>query len=130
MVGIPLSKLVFSDSSTHIQAKSLLIPFPTGTTGNPPSWVCTFLREKFLKHKANIDSPTRLYISRSKAKYKIITNEENVIQCLLKFEFTPVWLEEHNFATQIALLSNAEVVVAFHGTGLTNLIWFEPGLRY
>ncbi|PSP09012.1 MAG: hypothetical protein BRC54_00320 [Cyanobacteria bacterium SW_7_48_12] len=77
-----------------------------------------------------MDSPTRLYISRSKAKYRIITNEENVIQCLLKFEFTPVWLEEHNFATQIALLSNAEVVVAFHGTGLTNLIWFEPGLRY
>ena len=67
--------------------------------------------------------------SRSKAKSRIITNEDNVIQCLLKFEFTPVWLEEHNRATQIALLSNAEVV-AFHGTGLTNLIWFEPGLRY
>ncbi|PSP31097.1 MAG: hypothetical protein BRC59_00170 [Cyanobacteria bacterium SW_4_48_29] len=30
----------------------------------------------------------------------------------------------------MALLSNAEVVVAFYGTGLTNLIWFEPGLRY
>jgi capsular polysaccharide biosynthesis protein len=129
MLDIPLDKLIFIDSNTHIQAKSLVIPSLPGHTGLLPSWGYKFLRESFLKHKADVDSVPKLYISRSKSTYRRVTNEETVLQILSKFGFTPIWLEEHNFATQIALLSNAEVIVAPHGAGLTNLIWCNPGAK-
>ena len=94
-----------------------------------PAWGFDFLRENFLPCKANINPIPRLYISRSKARYRRVQNEEAVIQCLSKFGFTPVWLEEYDFATQIALFSGAEVIISPHGAGLTNLIWCNLGTK-
>ncbi|MDB9322101.1 glycosyltransferase family 61 protein [Nodularia spumigena CS-588/02] len=107
MLGISSDRLIFADSNFHIQAKHLVVPSLPGLTGDPPPWVCTFLRENFLKHRADIPPITKLYISRSKARYRRVTNEEDVLECLAKFDFTPVWLEDHDLATQIALFSNA-----------------------
>ena len=45
------------------------------------------------------------------------------------FGFTPIWLEDHNIATQIALFSGAEFIVAPHGAGLTNLIWCNSSAK-
>jgi capsular polysaccharide biosynthesis protein len=129
MLGIPLDKLIFVDSSTHIQAQSLVVPSLPGSTGNPPLWVCDFLRESFLKHKANIEPITKLYISRSKASYRKVKNEGDLLKCLSSFGFTTVWLEDHDFATQIALLANAKVIVAPHGAGLSNLMWCNSGTK-
>ena len=129
MLNIPLDKFLIIDSQTHIQAKTFVIPSLPGNMGNPPSWACEFLRENFLKHRAEINRIPKLYISRKKAKYRRVINEENVLSCLSNCGFTPVNLEDHRLATQIALLSNAEVIVAPHGAGLTNLIWCNPGTK-
>jgi capsular polysaccharide biosynthesis protein len=129
ILGISKDMLIFIDSKQQVQAKNLVVPSLVGSTGNPPAWVCTFLRENFLKHKADIPVISKLYISRSKARYRKVTNEEDVLECLTKFGFTPVWLEEHNFATQIALFSNAEYIVAPHGAGLTNLMWCNSSAK-
>ena len=129
LLNIPLDKLIFSDVSTHIQAKMLVIPSLAGYTGNPSAWACEFLRESFLKHKIDIKPIGKIYISRSRAKYRKIVNEESVIACVSKFGFTPIYLEEHTFAMQIAILSNAEVIVAPHGAGLSNLIWCKAGTK-
>ena len=48
---------------------------------------------------------------------------------LATFGFTPIWLEEHDFATQVALFSSAEFIVAPHGAGLTNLIWCNSSAK-
>lgn len=129
MLNIPLEKLFFADSKTHIQAETLVIPSLPGNTGNPPRWVCEFLRENLLKHKADIEPIRRLYISRSKAGRRKVINEEDVLEFLSSFSFTPVYLEEHSLSEQIALLSNAEFIVAPHGAGLTNLVWCRSGAK-
>jgi capsular polysaccharide biosynthesis protein len=129
MLDIPLDKLIFARSTQHIQAKNLIVPSLPGETGNPPAWVCNFLRDSFLPHRADIAPISKLYISRSKARYRRVINEEDVLECLSEHSFTPVWLEDHDFTTQIALLSNAEVIVAPHGAGLTNLIWCKAGAK-
>jgi hypothetical protein len=131
ILNIPLEKVIFADRNTHIQAETLIVPSLPGNTGDSPLWVCKFLRNNFLQHKTDINpiGNKKLYISRSKAKYRRVTNEASVLECLSKYGFTPVYLEEYNFATQIAILSNAEVIVAPHGAGLTNLMWCNPGTK-
>ncbi len=129
ILGIPSNKLLYCDSNSHIQAKTLVVPSLAGSVGDPPSWVCNFLRESFLKCKQDINTPSKIYISRGKAQYRRVTNEESVLNYLSNHGFTPICLEEHSFSMQITLLSNAKVVVASHGAGLSNLIWCNPGTK-
>lgn len=129
MLGVSIERLIFIDSYKHFQAKSLVVPSLPGSTGDPPAWVCNFLRENFLHCQAIITPISKLYVSRSKARYRKVTNEENVLKYLSELGFTPVWLEEHDFATQIAMFANAEVIVAPHGAGLTNLMWCNSGSK-
>ncbi|MEL7067981.1 MAG: glycosyltransferase family 61 protein [Cyanobacteria bacterium J06581_3] len=127
MLGIHNSKLIFIDSECHIKAEKLIVPSFPGSTGDPPGWVCNFLRESLLKHRKPITPiSNRLYISRAKAKHRKVVNEENVIHYLEGMGFKTIFLEDHDLATQISLFSNAEAVVAPHGAGLTNLMWCSP----
>jgi capsular polysaccharide biosynthesis protein len=128
-LGVPSNKLLFCDSNFHIQPTSLVIPSLPGSIGDPPAWVCKFLRENFLGKKADANTPRKLYISRNKAEYRRVKNEENVVKCLSNYGFTAVYLEEYSFAMQVALLSNAEFIVAPHGAGLSNLVWCTPGTK-
>ena len=131
MLGISPENLIFADSNLHIQSKNLIVPSLPGSTGNPPAWVISFLRENLLvlNKKVNISLASKLYISRSKARYRKVTNEEDVLECLATFDFTPIWLEDHNIENQIALFSSAEFIVAPHGAGLTNLIWCNSNAK-
>jgi len=126
ILGIPSNKLLFCGSDSYIQAVSLVVPSLPGSTGDPPSWVSTFFRENFSNLRKDINLPARLYISRAKAGYRKVRNEESVIKCLSNYEFTTVHLEDYSFTKQIALLSNAKVIVAPHGAGLSNLVWCNP----
>lgn len=126
ILGISQKQLILADSKLHIQSQHLVVPSLPSSTGNPPAWVITFLRESFLSYKANIDSPKRIYISRSKARSRKVRNEEDVFKCLAEFDFATVWLEDHDLSTQIAILANAEFIIAPHGAGLTNLVWCNP----
>jgi len=129
MVNLPLEKIILTNSSTHVRAETLVIPSLPGITGYPPFWACSFLREKLVACKVNVNPISRLYISRSKARYRRITNEESVVNCLSKFGFTSLNLENYDLETQIALLSHADVIVAPHGAGLTNLVWCKSGAK-
>lgn len=126
LLKIPSDKLIFINSDTHIEAKTLIAPSLPGFTCNPPIWVCDYLRANFLKLRTDGPSIPRLYISRSKARYRRVENEEKVRDCLVNFGFTPVHLEDYDFPTQISIFSKAEIIVAPHGAGLTNLVWCEP----
>ncbi len=129
ILDIPPNKLIYADRYTHIQARKLVVPSLPGNTGDPTAWTCEFLRGKLLKFRAEIEPIPKLYISRSRAKYRKILNEDDVLNCVSKFGFTPIYLEEYNFTTQIAILANAEFIVAPHGAGLTNLVWCNPGTK-
>lgn len=129
LLGIPHDKLIPCHSRLHIRASQLVVPSLVGGVGNLPPWACQFLRESFLPQAASLPRVPRLYISRSKARYRRVANELAVLNYLAKFGFESVCLEEYSFKEQIALLSQAEMVVAPHGAGLTNLIWCKPQTR-
>jgi capsular polysaccharide biosynthesis protein len=126
-VGIPEEKILFASPSLHLQASQLVVPSLPGIAGLLPNWSCHYLREHFLPHAdPNSHNIPRLYISRSRAAYRRVVNELEVIDCLSQFGFQVVFLEELELSHQIALFAHAEIIVAPHGAGLTNLIWCNP----
>ncbi len=130
ILGIPEEKVLESDRLPHIQATELIVPSFAGYLGWPPGWAMDFLRREFLKGIIPSSSyPKRIYISRSKARYRRVLNEEDVFDVLEQFGFVSILPESMSLAEQIAHFYHAEVIVAAHGSGLTNTIFCRPGTK-
>ncbi|MGF1540690.1 MAG: DUF563 domain-containing protein [Pleurocapsa sp.] len=91
---------------------------------------CQWLRQKILNNVAKIESDRasfspQVFISRCKALGRRIANENEVIKALEPLGFVTYILEEMSYLQQVQLFTQAKVIVAPHGAGLTNLIFAE-----
>ena len=82
---------------------------------------------KFLNTKSNKIFP-KIYIDRSDPQsnlknFRYVVNEEELIDFLIKKDFTAIRLSDLNFEDEVKLFNEAETVVGLHGAGLSNLIW-------
>jgi len=132
MLGINPDKLIqrSSGEDLHLQADHLLAPSFPGTVAWMPKWACEFLRNTFLdseciKEKTN----KRLYIRRSLSSSRHLINEEEVIHCLEGWGFEALHLEQLSVQEQASLFAQAEIIVAPHGSGLSNLVFCLPGTK-
>lgn len=77
-LGVPMEKLVDTQTYKHIKADELFVPMTPASVGNPTRWVCDFLREKFLPLKAKLPTDTSplVYISRADAPVRKVLNEK------------------------------------------------------
>jgi tetratricopeptide (TPR) repeat protein len=132
LLGIPLEKIWLSAEPIHIKAKELIIPSLTGSIWYMSKWVCDFLRRQFLPlaqtNQAGQQFPEKIYICRE-SKYRRIVNEPEVIAALREQGFAIVRLESLSFLEQVALFANAKVVISAHGSGLTNIVFCQPGTK-
>jgi capsular polysaccharide biosynthesis protein len=69
---IPQNKLIESSTYPHIKAEKLLVPSLPSLPGNPPSWVCEFLKREFL--------PMRVQASASQSSVQEL-EEDNPTYC-------------------------------------------------
>ncbi len=75
-------------------------------------------------------SPNRkIYVSRSRAAKRRITNEEEVIAVLRDFDFEIVRFEDHPFEQQVRIAAETKYLVSNHGAGLTNMLFMPEGGR-
>lgn len=72
---------------------------------------------------------SRIYIDRRQSSVRVLENEDALVAALEAYEFVPVRLEALSVAEQIACFAEAEVIVAPHGAGLSNLVFCRPGTR-
>ncbi len=132
ILGIPPDKIIESREINHFHATTLIVPSPLALDKfRSPKWIFSFLRNKFLLPKF-LDNSTyakRIYISRSQARYRKILNEAEMINFLEKYGFQKVTFESMSFAEQVACMARAEVVIAPHGAGLTNIVFCDPGTK-
>ena len=126
-LGIPEDKIIESDRHPHIRAERLLVP----SLPSHFSWLSSesvrFLRQTFLpKIEGDIPSPERIYISRTKTRYRHLLNEPEVLDLLQEYGFVSVCLETLSLDEQVHLFSRAKAIVAPHGSGLTNILFCQP----
>jgi capsular polysaccharide biosynthesis protein len=126
-LGIPASKILTPEQYPYIQATRLLVPSFPGSPAWMPQWACQWLRQQFLPANLVPTASTRLYISRSETTTRRVINEAAIVAALEKVGFQCVTLESLSVKEQAALLATAEVVIAPHGGGLTNLVFCRPG---
>ncbi|NCO76305.1 MAG: DUF563 domain-containing protein [Cyanobacteria bacterium] len=124
--GIPSEKILPLSFPLHIQANNLIIPSFPSSIAWMPSWSCDYLRDKILDAKSINNQRKRLYISRNKSNNRHLINEEEVINLLLNYNFEVINLELLSVKQQGELLSQAEMVISPHGSGLSNLVFCQP----
>ena len=127
MVGVPMDRLVQPSTHPHIQADRLVVPSMPAPEGQTPRWVCQFLRSR-LAAEPPPPRGRRIYVRRSEERRtRRVTNEAEVLRFLRRFDVEPVRLETLDVSEQVELFRAADVIVAPHGAGLTNLVFCEPG---
>lgn len=131
LLGIPETKIITSQTNSplHIKADKLIVPsLPRQRGGSMPKWACEFLRNELLT-RANPNKNNqqeRIYISRGDAQHRRVKNEANLINYLNRLGFKSVTLNAMSVVEQAQLFSQAKVIVAPHGAGLTNIVFCNP----
>ena len=130
--GLRFSSVKGINSGLHIEAESLIIP----SCVNPSLNMIDYgHRARQLRFVADLVEPvqlvadkkaSRLFVSRAKAR-RSVAAEPAIMGLLAPLGFKAVCLEDYSVPEQAAMFRDAEVVVAFHGAGLTNLIFARPG---
>jgi tetratricopeptide (TPR) repeat protein len=130
ILGINQNQIFESFHYPSLKAKQVIVPNITQEFGIS-EWKCHYLKQAFLNPKIRPDIPgyKRIYIDRNKAGYRKTINNQAVVQLLEKYGFQRIYLETLSIVEQAHYLNAAEVVVAPHGAGLTNLTFCNPGTK-
>lgn len=134
ILGIPNTKILSLEAHLHIQAPKLIVPSFAGAIAWFQPWVADFLTTTFLDQSTYSriypsTHPTRLYISRQNATNRRIVNEAEIVEYLEQIGFVKIDLESLSITDQAQLFAQAEVIVAPHGSGLTNAIFCTPSTK-
>ena len=65
----------------------------------------------------------RIYVSRRRARWRRVRNEEAVCALLVRYGFQIVDLEDLSFRQQVEFFHRAEIVVGPHGAGLNTILF-------
>ncbi|NJL21616.1 MAG: glycosyltransferase family 61 protein [Leptolyngbyaceae cyanobacterium SM1_3_5] len=145
--GINPDRIIESDCHPHIQVEQLIVPDFVSSLGWAQPEAIAFLRKQFLpkdhhnfslnfhqngygdlqheKERSPQDSPF-IYLSRTDARYRRLLNEDQVLEVLRPYGFVALTLDALSVAEQAALFARAQVIVAPHGSSLTNLVFCSP----
>jgi hypothetical protein len=127
-LGLTTDKIIQVNKSSYYQATNLLIPSLPGITGQVPAESCRLLRNKLLDTSEPRQTKyQKIYISRNRAKARRIDNETDLMVKLSNLGFTCLNLEDYTFTEQIAIAHSADIIISPHGSGLTNIVFCQPG---
>lgn len=94
---------------------------------DPTPEECRWLRDRMRSVSDRERSPggSRVFVSREDATIRQVNNTDAIRPVLDEYGFETHVLSELSVAEQIALFSDADIVVAPHGAGLTNLVYAD-----
>ena len=125
--GLSIDKERIIDLKDHLQVKAeLLMALPS--FWKPEPWICKRLRKTFLdKQSMPQTQAQRIYISRSKASYRRILNEDKLLEVLNRHGFSVLHLEGLSIKEQARIFQSSEMIISAHGAALANTVFCEPG---
>jgi capsular polysaccharide biosynthesis protein len=112
-----------------VRCRDLLVVPPVAPTGNYRPPLMKAVRDRYRAFFPGTGGRRKLFISRSGAAFRRISNESDLLPVLEKHGVERVMMESLSFSAQVKLLGTAAVLVGNHGAGLTNMLWMPPGAR-
>jgi hypothetical protein len=126
--NIPSYKIISEDMEHHIQADQLMVCSEVRLGEHLPKWSCDFFYDSFAKSLENNKRGRRIYIARGDAaKNRKVSNESKLIEVLKSQGFEILYLTKVSVVDQVKIFNSADLIVAVHGGGLSNLVFCEPG---
>lgn len=114
-------------AGVHIQVKNLLLPevrpFTACFNGAELQMVHNYIVARIPKEYQSPTYPEKIYVTRKKAKYRKVANEEDVIQLVNEYGFAVVDFDEMSFWEQVAQMQSAKNIIAIHGAGMANIVF-------
>ncbi len=112
----------------YVNTSSLIMPEHIATTGNYNPDVMLKIKNKIIAQYKNtsIQQCERIYISRKKAAYRHILNEEEVLNVLKPYNFKIIFFEDYSWGEQISIMKNAKFLIGVIGANLVNMIFMKP----
>lgn len=131
VLGIDPQKIIQADQDTYIEADEVIAPSFVSKSCYTPKWVADYLKENLITAPLPFSQSfsKKVFISRQKASYRRVKNEDEVFALLKPLGFKRYYLEELKLSDQIQLFRQANTIIAFHGAGLTNLIFSKEGTQ-
>ena len=83
--------------------------------------------KNFLNPKTNLELSKKIYVTREDSYYRKIINEGDIITILRKKGYKVINPQLYEIEEQIEIFSNAEKIIAPHGSNLANIIFCKPG---
>lgn len=111
-----------------VNVQKLIVPSLRRQGGWTEPSACQWLKERMLSNLPAGETPRfpispRIYIARPKGAGRQIINEEEVLEVLSPLGFVSYTPEEMSFSEEVRLFSQAEAIVATHGSGLINMLF-------
>lgn len=130
LAGVKADRLV-PFGGGHWELEDFYFCSVVGRTGNMAGWALCWLRDRLMQgvDTAGSTGKKRLYISRALAASRRVVNEDEVMELLEARGFERVFPERLTARQQVELFSTAEIVVAPHGAGNTNMLFAPPGAQ-
>ncbi len=123
VLGVRTTTPYFGEDD-HLLPDELVWASSPSPVNFPTPFVVDWLRRNLLGPSRLTGQNRRLFISRAGAGRLI--NEEQVIRALQPLNFELIRPERLDLATQVRTFAEAEVIVAPHGAGLTNMVFSDP----
>jgi capsular polysaccharide biosynthesis protein len=138
MLGIDEHKILRLPAGTLVQADEVIVPsfinnweaidFRGHSSCQKqwlPHWIGDLYRDQISLESENPDRarPTKIYVSRALAGYRSIENEDQLLGMLQQKGYHIYHLEKLSVREQIALFSNASIVLGAHGAGFANVLF-------
>ena len=120
------SNLQIEYFSSPVMVKNLKIITHTAPSGNFYEPILRELADSYKKSSINLKKK-RVYISRSHANRRTVSNEKALLKVLDKYHFETVYFEKLPFWEQVQLASQAEIILSNHGAGLVNTLFMKNG---
>lgn len=129
LVGLGDAPTLEPGRHTAYRAERLFVPCINNPHTRAPQWTTDWLRAN-LPPRRTAGLPRRLYVTRGTRRHtRRVDNEAEVVSLLSRHGFTVFDPGAHPVQDQIDHFAAAEVIVAPHGAGLSNLNFCRPGVR-
>ena len=83
--------------------------------------------KKFLNPNTNVEYSKKIYVTREDSNYRKVINEADVVTILRDKGYKVINPQLYEIEEQIEIFSNAEKIIAPHGSNLANIIFCNPG---